>query len=222
MKNSFLEILQSEGKKDYFQNILVSLKESEKNGPIYPHQTNIFRPFEFFQVNETKVVILGQDPYHGYDQADGLAFSSKNPKTPPSLRNIFKELKKEYPKTKIETNDLSAWAKQGVLLLNTILTVNYNMPLSHKHFGWETFTKEVLKQVALQAPKAIFVLLGKHAQKFAQDLNLDPIRVIATSHPSPYSYKKGFENSGIFKLINKKLKQNGLEPIKWDLKKESK
>ncbi|QGZ97617.1 uracil-DNA glycosylase [Mycoplasma sp. NEAQ87857] len=220
MKDSFLKILQQEGQKEYFTNILNSLKAAEIAGlEVYPHQMDLFKAFEFFQTNETKVIFLGQDPYHTKGVADGLSFSTKSNKTPPSLNNIFKELKKDYPKTKIETNDLTAWAKQGVLLLNTSLSVIANKPNSHSKIGWKTFTLEVIKQVLLANPNVIVVLLGKEAQSFVKSLNIPSQNKIELSHPSPFSYKKGFENSGLFKLINKKLKQTHQTPIKWDLKK---
>ncbi|WP_426460959.1 uracil-DNA glycosylase [Mycoplasma hafezii] len=223
MKDSFLKILQTEGQKPYFQNILNGLQETEKNGKnIYPHQMDMFRPFEFFQLPETKVVILGQDPYHSLNVADGLAFSTKQAKTPASLRNMFKELQKDYPKTKIETNDLSAWAKQGVLLLNTVWTVTENEPNSHKSFGWQQFTHVVLENVLKENPNAIFVILGREAEKFTKDLNINPKNKIVLSHPSPYSYKKGFENGEMFKKINNRLKATHQGVIKWDLLKEVK
>ncbi|QNM93871.1 uracil-DNA glycosylase [Mycoplasma sp. Pen4] len=217
MKNSFIEILQSEGKKPYFDNIINGLREEGKKTVIYPEQVQIFRPFDYFQVAETKVIILGQDPYHTYGYADGLAFSTGNNKLSPSLRNIFKELKKDYPKIKLDSTDLTPWAKQGVLLLNTVLTVSHGEPNSHKNFGWQSFTKKVIQEVVKVNPNVILVLLGKEAQKFAKDIEINPDNVIATSHPSPYSYKKGFENSGIFKLINKKLKKHNEQPIDWNL-----
>ncbi|WP_406614725.1 uracil-DNA glycosylase [Mycoplasma corogypsi] len=217
MKDSFLNILRREGQKPYFEQILSNLKTCPNDLSIYPHQVDMFRAFEFFQVEQTKVIIIGQDPYHTEGVADGLAFSTRSNKTPPSLKNMFKELLKDYPKTKIETNSLVDWAKQGVLLLNTVLTVEQGKPNSHQKFGWQTFTRSVLDEVCYQNPNVILVLLGKKAQQFAKGVKLDPHNIIAIAHPSPFSYRHGFENSSLFKLINQKLKKQGQQPIKWDL-----
>ncbi|QKT05454.1 uracil-DNA glycosylase [Mycoplasma sp. OR1901] len=225
MKNSFLNILTSEGKKPYFDNIINELKVAEKeNKVVLPYQTDMFRAFEFFQVKETKVVFIGQDPYHSLGTADGLAFSTRGQKTPPSLNNIFKELKKDYPDTKIETNSLVAWAKQGVLLLNTVLTVEYGKANSHKNIGWENFTLKVVENVINENNNVIIVALGKQAQEYISKLpnlnKLDPNNILATSHPSPFSYQKGFENFELFKKINAILKKHKTRQINWDLVKE--
>ncbi|WP_036451771.1 uracil-DNA glycosylase [Mycoplasma buteonis] len=223
MKDSFLKVLQKEGNKPYFNDLLKALKLIELSKiNIYPFQMDLFKPLEFFQASETKVVILGQDPYHKEGVADGLAFSTKSTVTPPSLRNMFKELLKDYPKTKIETNDLTAWAKQNVLLMNVVWTVSENKPNSHKNFGWQNFSLAILEEVLKANPNVIFVILGKEAQKFTEKLAINPENKIVLSHPSPYSYKLGFENGKMFKLINKKLKKQGLSEIKWDLVKENK
>ncbi|VEU70731.1 uracil-DNA glycosylase [Mycoplasmopsis glycophila] len=221
MKDSFLQILQKEGNKEYFVKILDSLKTAEKNGAIYPHQIEMFRPLEFFQVNETKVVILGQDPYHSPFVADGLAFSAKHTnKTPASLANLFKELKKDYPKTKIETNDLAAWAKQGVLLINMVWTVTEGKANSHKNFGWQKFTLAILEEVKNTNPNVIFVALGNEAQKFLNKIHPNPDNVIALSHPSPLGYAKSLKDGQLFLQINQKLKKHKEKQIKWDLVKE--
>ncbi|WP_324673277.1 uracil-DNA glycosylase [Mycoplasma sp. 888] len=223
MKDSFLKILQSEGQKPYFTKILDKLKEEETNGvKVFPHQMDLFKPFEFFQVNETKVIILGQDPYHTLGLADGLAFSTYDDKFAPSLNNMFKELKKDYPKTKLETTSLVSWAKQGVLLLNTVLTVAQNKPASHFGIGWETFTHKVVEEVVAQNPNVMVVALGKKAQQFIKDIPINPKNLVELAHPSPYSYNKGFADSHLFKTINKKLEQNNVKPIKWDLTKGEK
>ncbi|WP_322912592.1 uracil-DNA glycosylase [Mycoplasmopsis felis] len=225
MKDSFLKILQSEGKKSYFQKIYNSLKDIEtQNTEIYPHQMDIFRPFDYFQVNQTKVIILGQDPYHnGF--ADGLAFSTYKKQTPHSLKNIFKELLNNYPNTVIKTNSLQEWAQQGILLLNTVLTVSKGQPNSHYNFGWQSFTKEIIKEVINQNPNVIIVLLGTKALKFYKELNLNnhnSKNVLHTSHPSPFSFNKGFNGTEIFLKINQRLKELSNEEINWNLTKESK
>ncbi|MHA0272745.1 uracil-DNA glycosylase [Mycoplasma sp. 48589B] len=222
MKDSFLNILQSEGKKPYFEIIINKLQIAEKEAQVLPHQMDMFHAFDFFQVHETKVVILGQDPYHTIGYADGLAFSTGNGKTTPSLRNIFAEIKKDYPNAKLDNTSLVSWAKQGVLLLNTVLTVSEGKANSHSSFGWEKFTYEVLLQVVRQNPDVILVALGRQAEKFISKLPIDKQNVIVTSHPSPFSYKKGFENSHIFKEINDKLIEKGITAINWDTTKEAK
>ncbi|RIV16926.1 uracil-DNA glycosylase [Mycoplasmopsis gallopavonis] len=226
MKDSFLKVLQSEGTKPYFTQILSSLqKAQDQNETVFPHQMDMFRPFEYFQLNETKVVILGQDPYHQIDQADGLAFSARYQdlnKTPKSLVNLFKNLKRDYPKTKIETNDLTNWAKQGVLLMNTVWTVSQNKAHSHEAFGWQNFTLKVLEEILTNNPKVIVVALGKPAQKLVKKLPIQPHYLINLSHPSPLSAHLSFNQFPLFKTINKYLKKENLNPIDWNLIKETK
>ncbi|MGZ9800285.1 uracil-DNA glycosylase [Mycoplasma sp. AC1221] len=222
MKDSFLQILQKEGKESYFDNIFHSLKEAELNNQtIYPHQIDIFKPFEFFQVNETKVVILGQDPYYNDDSADGLAFSSWKDETPKSLANIFKVLKQDYPDIVIKTNSLVNWAKQGVLLMNTVLTVIKGKPNSHKYIGWQKFTSVILDKIIEANSDIIFVILGKQAKETVYNLsNFDKIKqqnIIKSSHPSPLSFNKGFNNSQIFLKINHLLKTQNKTEIDWNL-----
>ncbi|TNK82219.1 uracil-DNA glycosylase [Mycoplasmopsis pullorum] len=222
MKNSWLGILEAEGKKPYFQDIIKGLEQAGIKHNILPHQTEIFRTFEYFQVNETKVVILAQDPYPNAADADGLAFSSKAKKTPKSLANIFKEIKKDYPDANLSSNSLENWAKQGVLLLNTILTVNEHMPLSHEKFGWQQFTNEVILAVAKESKNVLFCLFGNKAHETVQKLHLDlkPEQVMFFSHPSPFSYKLNFENQHIFKRINDYLIAHNETPIDWSTNKE--
>nr|WP_262337585.1 uracil-DNA glycosylase [Mycoplasma nasistruthionis] len=130
---------------------------------------------------------------------------------------MFKELKSDYPKVKLNTTSLVNWAKQGVLLLNTVLTVTEGKPNSHKDFGWQFFTKKVLQEVLIDNSNVIIVALGKEAQKFVSDLNINPDNLIETSHPSPYSYSKGLQGFKLFKKINQKLVKNNQEPIDWNL-----
>lgn len=216
MKDSFLEILQSEGKKPYFEQIIEGLRQNSQF-EITPHQTEIFRPFEYFQVRDTKVIILGQDPYPGENVADGLAFSTKLDKAPASLRNIFKEVKRDYPNTILETNSLEQWAKQGVLLMNIYLTGVIKQPLAHEHIGWDKFTEIICLEILSKNPNVVVVALGKKAQKFVSKLSIKPKYLIESSHPSPLSYKKGFENSHLFLKINKMLEDQKKKPINWSL-----
>ncbi|UUM19608.1 MULTISPECIES: uracil-DNA glycosylase [unclassified Mycoplasma] len=217
MKDSFLQILQSEGKKPYFENIINGLR-NYITFDIVPHQMDMFRAFEFFQVHETKVIILGQDPYHSKNVADGLAFSTRSKKTPPSLQNIFKELSDEFPNISLNSNDLTPWAKQGVLLLNVYLTTVINKPLEHQHLGWEQFAQVVCEKIVQANPNVVFLALGRHAQEFITKLHPVPQYVLKTSHPSPFSANKGFLGSRIFIKANELLKQNNISPINWELK----
>ncbi|VEU74882.1 uracil-DNA glycosylase [Mycoplasmopsis citelli] len=217
MKDSFLKILQSEGKKAYFNNIIEGLR-NYSTFEIVPHQVDLFRAFEFFQVHETKIVLLGQDPYPTEGVADGLAFSTRSKKTPVSLKNIFKELTLEFSNIKLKSNDLTPWAKQGVLLLNVHLSTVINKPLEHKDIGWENFTQVVCEEIIKQNENVIFIALGKYAQEFVEKLSPSPKYVIKSSHPSRFSANKGFLGSFIFTQANKILKDNGSEEINWELK----
>nr|MDE6473249.1 uracil-DNA glycosylase [Ureaplasma sp.] len=160
--------------------------------------------------------ILGQDPYHTPNVANGLAFSVNNELnyTPPSLRNIFKELKSDLNIDRSNTN-LEDWVNQGVFLINTILTVYENQPLSCSEWGWEEFILNWINYLNLSNSRYIYVLLGNHAKKYIKYINLDKDIIIQSSHPSPLSYKKGFENSKIFSKINKKISEINKEQIKW-------
>lgn len=219
MKDSWLKILQSEGKKEYFQKIITKLSEAEKISEIFPEQTKMFRAFEFFQVNETKVVILGQDPYPTNGFADGLAFSSMNQKQrPKTLQNIFIELQKDYPSVSLRSNSLENWAKQGVLLLNTQLTVSQSQANSHKSFGWELFIVEILREVEKENKNVIYVALGNQAYETYLKANIKIEKIIRLSHPSPLSYNKSFKDGHLFLKINQKLKELNQSEIDFSTK----
>ncbi|WP_406615987.1 uracil-DNA glycosylase [Mycoplasmopsis hyopharyngis] len=207
MKNSFLSFVTNESKKPYFIKLQERINQEAKNHVIYPEQKNIYRALNFFEANETKVIILGQDPYPAPNQADGLAFSTYDSKTPKSLQNMIKEIKKDYPEAVFETNLLDYWATQKVLLLNTCLSVNQNYPNSHKNFGWETFVINLLNFVIEQNPNVLFGILGNNAKNIVSKLNIPEENKIISSHPSPLGYYQGFENSHFFKKINDKLEQ---------------
>lgn len=189
----------------------------QEGAVVYPPSDKIFRALSFFNPHETKVVIIGQDPYHGEGQADGLAFSvAKGTKMPPSLNNICAEL---YDDLGVERKnpDLSAWAKQGVLLLNTVLTVERGRPGSHNGYGWEIFTDTIIAKLA-QVKPLVFVLWGKKAQSKLPLIGRSGIRehrVIGSPHPSPLSAGNGFFGSKPFSQINDFLYQMGEEPIDW-------
>lgn len=222
MKDSFLKILQTQGKKPYFEIILNHLAQGNKeNKLIFPHQTEMFRAFEFFQVHETKLIILGQDPYSEFGVADGLAFSTHNLKTPPSLNNIFKEIKKDYPNASFKANSLVPWAKQNILLLNASLTVLENKPNSHKNIGWQNFAAAVIHEVVRINKNVIILALGNYAHKVVDNalylVNFDSKNLFKLSHPSPLGYHHSFKDSHVFKKINDRLEQLNLEQINWNL-----
>jgi uracil-DNA glycosylase len=177
----------------------------------FPPKEQIFRAFECTPFNNVKVVIIGQDPYHGVGEANGLAFSVNNGiKTPPSLRNIFKELKDDLGVDRVNT-DLGDWAQQGVLLLNTTLTVAQNEPLSHDHFDWEKFTDRVIQRLASQSKPVVFILWGKHAQRKKALIPQKHHLIIESPHPSPLGAYRGFFGSKPFSRVNAFLS----EDIQW-------
>ncbi|MBQ8993222.1 MAG: uracil-DNA glycosylase [Turicibacter sp.] len=192
-------------------------KEYERE-VVYPPKNEVFRAFQLTPYSEIKVVILGQDPYHGPHQANGLSFSvEEGTKFPPSLRNIFNELvedvKCEYP----SSGDLSSWAKQGVLLLNTTLTVKESQPMSHTGMGWERFTDVVLSEINKKSTPVVFILWGKHAQSKKKLIDQSKHFVIESAHPSPLSARRGFFGSHPFSKTNTFLISKGLTPINWSL-----
>ena len=211
--NSWDEILKEEFKKDYFVNIKKQLEKTNKI--IYPKKENIFRALKLTDYNDVKVVILGQDPYHGENEANGLCFSvNKDVKIPPSLRNIFKELKEDL-NIERDNTDLSDWAMQGVLLLNTILTVEKDKPFSHKNLGWNYFTDNIINKINQKKESVIFVLWGNAAREKKKPITNKNHIIIESAHPSPLSYTRGFKNSKPFSKINKILKEQNKKEIKW-------
>lgn len=211
--NSWDEILKEEFKKDYFVNIKKQLEKTNKI--IYPKKENIFRALKLTDYNDVKVVILGQDPYHGENEANGLCFSvNKDVKIPPSLRNIFKELKEDL-NIERDNTDLSDWAMQGILLLNTILTVEKDKPFSHKNLGWNYFTDNIINKINQKKESVIFVLWGNAAREKKKLITNKNHIIIESAHPSPLSYTRGFKNSKPFSKINKILKEQNKKEIKW-------
>jgi uracil-DNA glycosylase len=191
--------------------------EISLNREIFPKESNIFNAFNLCSFENTKVVILGQDPYHGKGEANGLAFSvNEGIKIPPSLRNIFKELKNEFPNFKLNRSaDLSDWAQQGVLLINSVLTVEKDKPASHKHYEWELFTNFLISILSKEKKNLVFILLGKYAQ---DKINLiDPQKhiILKAAHPSPFSANRGFLGTNIFKDSNQILEKLKYAPIYW-------
>ncbi len=209
------EILKDEIEQPYFYHLLNLIKNERRSQTIYPKHEDIFNALVLTPYEEVKVVIIGQDPYHGENQAHGLAFSvlEGNP-MPPSLRNIFIELHGDLGIRRRNT-DLSDWAKEGVLLLNTILTVRKSEPLSHQNYGWQKFTTKIIEAVNQKDSPVVFILWGNNAIEFKKYLDNPKHLVLTSSHPSPLSARYSFFGSRPFSKTNKFLIQNGVKPINW-------
>jgi uracil-DNA glycosylase len=215
INNNWNSILEQEFKKEYFKNLISFIDKEYEKDEIFPSKNEIFNAFKLTDYENVKVVILGQDPYHGYDEAEGLAFSVKNHiKRPPSLRNIFKELKNDLNIDR-ENNSLQDWASQGVLLLNAILTVKKDTPLSHKNIGWEQFTDEVIKIINKKEEPVVFVLWGNFAKTKKNLITNKKHLILEGAHPSPFSANRGFFGTKPFSQINKFLKENNIKEIRW-------
>lgn len=196
----------------YFETLWKKVKEEYATHKCFPPKEEIFRAIELTPFDEVKVVIIGQDPYHSDFQANGLCFSvSDKVKAPPSLQNIFKELKDDLGIEKT-TNELDSWAKQGVLMLNAALTVRAHSPNSHKDLGWETFTDYIIKEISDKKENIVFVLWGAFAQKKAVLIDVSKHYIIQSAHPSPFSVHRGFYGSKPFSKINDYLASKG-KPI---------
>lgn len=220
IESTWLEVLNDEFQKDYFKTLKLKLQHELTSGKkIFPEAKNIFAAFNHTPFPQVKVVILGQDPYHGIGQAQGLSFSvPKGVPLPPSLQNIFKEIKNEGYYNKLPLNgDLTAWAQQGVLLLNAILTVQAGMPASHSTIGWENFTDTVIQKISDNLNGVVFLLWGKFAQKKIKLIDIQKHYVLQAAHPSPFSAHNGFLGSKHFSKTNALLLQQGKLPINWEL-----
>ncbi|VEU80248.1 uracil-DNA glycosylase [Haploplasma axanthum] len=207
------EIITNESIKEYYKKLIQKVSEERKTKTIYPTTENVFKAFELTPFEKIKVVILGQDPYHGELQAHGLAFSSLDKKTPKSLLNIKKEIKDDLGLEITQNNDLTNWAKQGVLLLNTILTVEEGKPLSHKNFGWEEFTLNIFKEICRIDSPLVFILWGNNAKEYQRYIYNDKHLVLTSVHPSPLSANRGFFGSKPFSKTNKYLQKNNIGVI---------
>lgn len=215
VNNNWDIILKDEYEKEYFKNLLNYINEEYNNKTVYPLKENIFKALEYTDYNDIKVVILGQDPYHGEGEAQGLSFSIPNDiKITPSLRNIFKELKNDLNIERTNT-DLSDWAKQGILLLNAILTVCKDTPLSHKDKGWEIFTDEIIKKINEREDPVIFILWGNYARSKKKLITNKNHYIIESAHPSPLSASRGFFDSKPFSKTNNILISINKESIRW-------
>jgi uracil-DNA glycosylase len=213
------EFLLLEKQKPYFKKIWNELTKERASGKqIYPRQADLFNALKYTPYEHVKVVILGQDPYHGPGQAHGLSFSvPKGIKAPPSLRNIFKELQRDLGLPIPNHGCLEAWARQGVLLLNAALSVEASTPQSHAKLGWEQFTDQIIQRLNCHKRPIIFLLWGSSAQKKAVLIDQKRHVILTAPHPSPLSAHRGFIGCGHFSLTNKLLVQNGQEPIDWRL-----
>ena len=212
--------LNAEFEQPYFSEMVNYIKvEKAKGAIIYPPGSLLFNAFEKTPFDKVKVVVLGQDPYHGSGQAHGLCFSvPMGVKPPPSLVNIFKEIKNEFPDFQIpEHGNLEKWAAQGVFLLNAILTVKANQPASHSQIGWQKFTDAVIRKISAEKSGIVFLLWGKFAQEKAALIDDSKHHILKAAHPSPFSAYAGFFGCKHFSKTNELLIQQGLPPIDWNL-----
>jgi uracil-DNA glycosylase len=216
MEPSWKEKLGSEFEKPYFQQLTAFVKEEYQQQTIYPPGREIFRAFDQCPFDQVKVVIIGQDPYHGPGQANGLCFSVRDgQRLPPSLVNIFKELKQDLHKPIPVSGELERWASQGVLLLNATLTVRASTPGSHQNKGWEQFTDSVIRLLSEQKENLVFILWGAYAQKKGEVIDRGRHLVLMSAHPSPFSADRGFFGSKPFSKTNQYLASKGIPEIDW-------
>lgn len=215
IKNNWDNILQKEYEKEYFTNLVKFVNNEYTKKTIFPVKKDIFKALTLTDYENVKVVILGQDPYHGVGEAQGLAFSvPTNIKMPPSLRNIFKELYDDIGTIR-KNSDLSDWASNGVLLLNTVLTVEKDKAFSHQGHGWELFTDEIIKKLNDSSKPIVFILWGSPARSKKNLITNKKHLVIESAHPSPLSASRGFFGSRPFSKTNEFLKNNNIEEIRW-------
>ena len=219
IEESWKEVLKEEFEKDYFHQLRNFLKSEKSNGsPIFPPGNRIFAAFELVPFSKVKAVILGQDPYHGKGQANGLCFSVNDGiDFPPSLQNIFKELNSDLQIPIPSSGNLEPWCQQGVFLLNAILTVRENSPGSHQKHGWEQFTDAVIRELSEKRNGLVFILWGKYAQQKLNLIDTHKHFVLTAPHPSPFSVHTGFYGCKHFSKTNNILIREGKQPINWSL-----
>ncbi|HEY4539940.1 MAG TPA: uracil-DNA glycosylase [Faecalibacter sp.] len=216
IEESWKKVLASEFEQPYFESLVHFVKNEYKTKTIYPPASKIFAAFDHTPFDEVKVVILGQDPYHGPGQANGLSFSVNDGiRFPPSLQNIYKELEDDLGVSIPTSGDLSRWASQGVLMLNATLTVEASKAGSHQKKGWETFTDAVIQALAEKKENIVFILWGSYAQKKGKSIDRTKHFVIETAHPSPLSVYRGFWGSKPFSKTNAFLQSKNKTPIQW-------
>jgi uracil-DNA glycosylase len=216
--NNWSSIFQQARELGLFQKSIAKLDRDKAEGKtIFPPINDIFRAFDLCDFDKLKVVLLGQDPYHGAGEANGLCFSvHEGIRTPPSLRNMFKELKQEYPDfNEKRSTDLSDWAEQGVLLINSVLTVEKDLPASHAKCGWQLVTDFVISEISNRKEGVVFILLGNFAQTKIPLIHKHKHKIISAAHPSPFSAHRGFFGSDVFKQCNEFLMTIGKTEIVW-------
>ena len=211
------DVLGTEKSQPYFLALQDKVAQARRQGVVYPPSADVFNAFSFTPLDDVKVVILGQDPYHGPNQAHGLAFSvPQGVKIPPSLRNIHKELNNDIPEFSMpDSGDLTHWARQGVLLLNSVLTVEQGKAHSHAKFGWERFTDAVIQAISTHTENVVFLLWGSHAQKKGANIDEQRHLVLSAPHPSPLSAHRGFFGCRHFSQANNWLQSRNKTPINW-------
>lgn len=215
---NWLDVLQPEFSAPYFQELKSFLLEEKKKHPVYPPGSRIFAAFNNTPFDDVKVIILGQDPYHGPGQANGLCFSvNKGVPKPPSLLNIFKELQDDYGLSVPENGDLEPWARQGVLLLNATLTVRARNAGSHQNKGWEDFTNAAIRALSEKREGLVFLLWGSYAQAKASMIDTTRHHILKAPHPSPLSASRGFFGCRHFSKTNKLLQEQGKDPVDWSV-----
>ncbi len=214
--DSWKDKLQNEFEKEYFTELTKFVKNEYQTHTVYPKGRLIFNAFDQCGFEQLKVVIIGQDPYHGEGQANGLCFSvNDGVKMPPSLINIFKEIQSDLGNPFPNSGNLERWAKQGVLLLNATLTVRAQNPGSHQNKGWEQFTDSVIKTISEEKEGIVFLLWGAFAQKKGEMINASKHKILSSAHPSPFAANRGFFGNKHFSQVNDYLQKNGQKPIAW-------
>ncbi|CAM4025788.1 uracil-DNA glycosylase [Arcobacter cloacae] len=211
------DVINLEKEKEYYKKLHEEIEKKYENSIVFPEKQNIFKAFSLTKLENLKVVILGQDPYHGFGQAQGLSFSTpKEIKNPPSMVNILKEISDDLGRKSLcEDGDLTPWAKQGVLLLNTILTVEEGKPKSHHNLGWEIFTDNIIKYISDNCKDIVFILWGSPAIAKTKLINKSKHHILTSPHPSPLSSYRGFFGSKHFSKTNEILTNLKKEPINW-------
>lgn len=216
--NYFKEVIERESEENYYKELKGFIDHEYETKTIFPPKDSIFNALRYTPYENVKVLIVGQDPYHGVGEAHGLSFSvNVGIKIPPSLKNIYKELNRDLG-LKIPNNGyLLKWAKQGVMLLNSVLTVEKDKPGSHRGKGWEIFTDKIIEEVNKKEEPVVFVLWGNYAKEKLKLITNPKHLVLTSAHPSPFSCRNGFEGCSHFSKINEFLKKNNLEPIDWQI-----
>lgn len=213
--SSWKKALEPEFLKPYWKELTENVRQQYRTKKIYPRPANIFKAFDLCPLDKVKVVIVGQDPYHGENQANGLSFSVNDGVVfPPSLKNIFKEIENDLQITTLPSGDLSRWASQGVLMLNSVLTVAAGNPASHAEIGWEQFTDAVIQILNAKRNHIVYLLWGKYAQKKGEVINKEKNFILTSGHPSPFSVTM-FYGKHHFSKCNKYLVENGIKSINW-------